>query len=166
MPEQRLGTRTPPRNGPVRIGDDDGVIRHASYPVPLQNQTAQHHPDLPHGDRLGERVRPGLDRPWILAVVDASPGGGSDDPSAALDLYRGTDGGPGPVLFTLDVEGERFAVRQAGDGGTDYDWLGGPNTGYGFSSSARPNRTVEEHREHIRVFLAMVDPNSGYIEDD
>jgi hypothetical protein len=25
---------------------------------------------------------------------------------------------------------------------------------------------VQEHRESIRVFLAMVDPNTGYIEDD
>jgi hypothetical protein len=28
MPEQRLGTRTPPRNAPFRIDDNDGVIRH------------------------------------------------------------------------------------------------------------------------------------------
>jgi len=25
---------------------------------------------------------------------------------------------------------------------------------------------VEEHRESIRVFLGMVDPNPGYIQDD
>jgi hypothetical protein len=24
----------------------------------------------------------------------------------------------------------------------------------------------EEHREHIRVFLAQIDPATGYIEDD
>jgi hypothetical protein len=30
-------------------------------------------------------------------------------------------------LFTLDVDGERFAIRRAGDGGTAYDWLSGPN---------------------------------------
>jgi hypothetical protein len=26
-------------------------------------------------------------------------------------------------LFTLDVDGEQFAIGQAGDGGTTYDWL-------------------------------------------
>ena len=31
----------------------------------------------------------------------------------------------------LDVDGERFAIRRAGDGGTGYDWLSGPNEGYG-----------------------------------
>jgi len=69
-------------------------------------------------------------------------------------------------LFTLDVDGERFAIRRAGDGGTTYDWLSGPNKGYGFGSSATPNRSMEEHRESIRTFLAMIDPNTGYIEND
>ena len=74
--------------------------------------------------------------------------------------------GPGPVLFTLDVDGERFAIRRAGDGGTVYDWLSGPNKGYGFGSSGPPNRSVEEHRESIRAFLAMIDPHTGYIGGD
>ena len=70
------------------------------------------------------------------------------------------------MLFTPDVDGERFAIRQAGDGGTTNDWLSGPNKGYGFASSGTPNRSVEEHRASIRVFLAMIDPNTGYIGDD
>jgi hypothetical protein len=69
-------------------------------------------------------------------------------------------------LFTLDVDGERFAIRRAGDGGTAYDWLSGPNEGYGFAGSGAANRPVEEHREEIRVFLAMIDPSTGYIADD
>ena len=70
------------------------------------------------------------------------------------------------MLFTLNVDRERFAIRQAGDGGTNYDWLSGPNKGYGFASSGTPNRSVEEHQKSIRVFLAMIDPNTGYIGDD
>ena len=50
--------------------------------------------------------------------------------------------------------------------GTAYDWLTGPNKGYGFGSSGRPNRPVEEHRESVRAFLAMIDPDTGYIGDD
>ena len=87
-------------------------------------------------------------------------GGGSDDANAVPDVYRGTAGRPGPVMSTLDVDGERFAIRQAGEDGTNYDRLSGPNKGYGFASSGTPNRSVEEHREHIRVFLAMIDPNT------
>jgi hypothetical protein len=44
--------------------------------------------------------------------------------------------------------------------------LSGQNKGYGFSSSGTPNRSVEEHRESIRVSLAMINPNTGYIGDD
>ena len=70
------------------------------------------------------------------------------------------------MLFTLDVNVERFAIRQADDGGTAYDWLSGPNKGYGFASSGTPNRSMEDHRESIRAFLAMINPNTGYIGED
>jgi hypothetical protein len=102
----------------------------------------------------------------MLPVVDISSSGNGDAPPPVPAVYRETEGSPGPVLFTLDVDGERFAIRRAGDGGTAYDWLSGPNEGYGFGSSGTPNRAVEEHREHIRAFLAMIDPNTGYIGGD
>jgi len=102
----------------------------------------------------------------MLVLVDESPSGDSNDPPAVPAVYRGTEGMPGPVLFTLDVDGERFAIRRAGDGGTAYDWLSGRNEGYGFGSSRPPNQPVEEHRQSIRAFLAMVDPDTGYIGDD
>jgi hypothetical protein len=104
-------------------------------------------------------------RPWMLALVDRSLSGDGDGPPAVPAVCRGTEGRPGPVLFTLVVDGERFAIRRAGDGGTAYDWLSGPNKGYGFGSSGAPNRSVEEHRESIRAFLAMIDPHTGCIGD-
>jgi hypothetical protein len=58
-----------------------------------------------------------------------------------------------------------MAIRRHGDG-TAYDWLSGPNKGYRFASSGTPSRSMEEHRESIRTFLAMIDPNTGYIGDD
>jgi hypothetical protein len=61
------------------------------------------------------------------------------------DVYRGTEGRPGPALFTLDVDGEWFAVRRIVGGGTAYDWLTGPNKGYGFASGGTTNQSVEEH---------------------
>jgi hypothetical protein len=42
----------------------------------------------------------------------------------------------------------------------------GLTRGYGFGSSGTPNRSMEEHRESTRSFLAMIDPNTGYIGDD
>ena len=103
----------------------------------------------------------------MLALMDRSPSGDGDGPPVPA-VYRGTEGKPGPVLFTLDVDGERFAIRRAawGQDGTYYDWLSGPNKGYGFSSGATADRPMEEHREEIRTFLAMIDPNTGYIGDD
>jgi hypothetical protein len=103
----------------------------------------------------------------MLVLVDCSSSGDAHGLPAPA-VYRGTEGTPGPVLFILDVDGEWFAIRRDawGQDGTDYDWLSGPNVGYGFSSSATPNRSMEEHRESIRVFLAMIDPGTGYIGDD
>lgn len=64
-------------------------------------------------------------RPWMLALVDRSPSGDGDGPPAVPAVYRGTGGRPRPVLFTPDVDGEQFAIRRTGDGGTAYDWLSG-----------------------------------------
>jgi len=101
----------------------------------------------------------------MLAFVDRCLSGDSDSSPAVPAAYRGSEGRPGSPLFTLDVDGERFAIRRSEDGGTAYDWLTGRNEGYGFASSGSPNRPTEKHRESIRVFLAMIDPNTGYIGD-
>jgi len=58
-------------------------------------------------------------RAWMLALVDRSPSGDGDGPPAIPAMCRGTEGRPGPVLFSLDVDGQQFAIRRAGDGGTD-----------------------------------------------
>jgi hypothetical protein len=61
----------------------------------------------------------------MLVLVDRSLSGDGVGVPAVPAVYRGTEGRPGPVLFTLDVDGERFAIRRAGGGGTAYDWLSG-----------------------------------------
>jgi hypothetical protein len=73
---------------------------------------------------------------------------------------------PGAVLLTLEVDGQVFAVRRGSGDSTHYDWLSGPNAGYGFTSSGPPDRPLDEHREAIRSFLAQVDPATGYLGDD
>jgi hypothetical protein len=97
---------------------------------------------------------------------------GSDDrtPSAAQPgVYPGGGDEPGGPTFTLDVDGEQFSVRVAerpGYSDTGYTWLSGPNKGYGFGTSGPSNPSLDDHRANIRGFLAMVDPATGYIEED
>src|SRR6478672_7725998 len=81
-------------------------------------------------------------------------------------LYDGPEGRPGPVLLTLEVDGEAFALRRGVDGGSAYEWLSGPNDGYGFATSGPVTSSVAEHRDTIRSFLEMIDPATGYIADD
>ena len=56
-----------------------------------------------------------------------------------------------PVLLTVEVGGERFAVRRSVDGGTDYERLTGPDTGWATSDS--PDRPYETHVADLRQSL-------------
>lgn len=87
--------------------------------------------------------------------------------------YRSMDAMPGvappeptygPVL-TIEVDGEAFAFRPDGRGGTHYDWLSGPNDDYGFTSSRTEGCSLDDHRESIRNFLDQIDPATGFIGD-
>jgi hypothetical protein len=88
-----------------------------------------------------------------------------DDAAAGWHAHPEAAEPRGRLPFTLDVDGERSAIR-AHDGGTDYDWISGPNKDYGFSSSGGQDMPEEWHRESIRNFLSMIDPETGYIADD
>jgi hypothetical protein len=67
-------------------------------------------------------------------------------------------------LGTLDVDGETFAVRRRDeDGSAHYDWISGPNPGYGFSTSGSGQESREHHATAIRGFLASIDPATGYL---
>ncbi|MBL8931230.1 MAG: hypothetical protein JNL54_14015 [Kineosporiaceae bacterium] len=65
----------------------------------------------------------------------------------------------------LECDGEIFEVRPDEFGGAHYTWRSGPNPGYGFSTSPSSD-DVEQHQTNIRSFLSMIDPRTGYIEDD
>ncbi|MCU1407142.1 MAG: hypothetical protein JWQ43_3445 [Glaciihabitans sp.] len=68
-------------------------------------------------------------------------------------------------LGTITVDGETFAVRRSEDDGSNhYDWISGPNAGYGFSiSRGSEPRTNEQHSVAIHGFLAEIDPATGYL---
>lgn len=90
--------------------------------------------------------------------------GGNIEPVPGLDPESAVEARP--LLYRLDVDGEVFNVRPGRDGGTNYDWVSGRNEGYGFGSSASPDLPEECHRESIRNFLTMIDPQTGYLEDN
>ena len=67
-------------------------------------------------------------------------------------------------LGNVTVDGETFAVRRSDDGSNHYDWISGPNDGYGFSEFSSPEpRSQERHIASIRDFLAGIDPETGYL---
>ncbi|RLP67929.1 hypothetical protein D9V30_12400 [Mycetocola reblochoni] len=65
----------------------------------------------------------------------------------------------------IEVDGETFRVRRrVHDGSHHYDWVSGPNDGYGFSVSRRPEPLGRaQHDAEIRNFLAAIDPTTGYL---
>lgn len=96
---------------------------------------------------------------------------GDDGSDAVPGLLSEVRGQPDVPSFTLEVDDEQFAVRIVVDPATGYTdsghtWLSGPSQGYGFAIGGPPNPSLEEHRQRVREFLAMVDPNTGYIEDE
>ena len=111
--------------------------------------------------------------PWPMRDERAP---GDDDRRRARmpRTYRDPEDRPAPASvseLTLEVDGEAFDVRvvldpATGHADTGYTWLTGPNEGYGFGTSGPPAQSLEEHRKDIQAFLAMVDPATGYIEDD
>ena len=88
------------------------------------------------------------DEGWVYVPSSASP-----------DAHTYTD------LGTVTVDGETFAVRTRDeDGSLHYDWISGPNDGYGFSSSGGPGLLSREwHEAAIRDFLSGIDPATGYL---
>jgi hypothetical protein len=101
-------------------------------------------------------------------VKDMYPGDGNPDvvPGVAPEGRGEADA----ASFTLEVDGEQFAVRivvdpRSGYTDTGYTWLSGPNDGYGFGIGGPPSPSWEQHRQRIREFLAMVDPTTGYIKE-
>ncbi len=87
------------------------------------------------------------------------------DPSAVPGVYPTTTPGPDDAV-TLEVDGEVFLVRTTGRGSYGYTWASGPNDGYGFGLSGPPVGSLEEHRTHIRGFLAGIDPDTGFLAED
>ncbi|HSF27016.1 MAG TPA: hypothetical protein VLC50_05810 [Actinomycetes bacterium] len=94
------------------------------------------------------------------------PGDRDREPDAMPGVYPDDELGDDVEPLILHVDGEVFALRPDTHGGMGYTWLSGPNPGYGFGMGPARDLSLDEHCEHIRGFLAMIDPQTGYIADD
>lgn len=107
-----------------------------------------------------ERYRSVAERIWKLWSGDGNPksqGWGYVPSSALPDTHTYTN------LGNVTVNGETFAVRRRDDGAVHYDWISGPNDGYGFSSFGNSEAlSPEQHAASIRDFLSAIDPATGY----
>lgn len=93
---------------------------------------------------------------------------GIDGDAAESVVYMPSSAFPDPHSYTevgdVTVDGETFAVRRRDDDGSlHYDWVSGPNDGYGFSVFCGVGpMSRERHSADIREFLSAVDPVTGY----
>ena len=84
---------------------------------------------------------------------------------------------PERQAMRIVVDGESFDVYRDDTAGRCFDWLTGPNEGYGSSigeavvftkpgqqAPAAPEMDEATIRATIRRFLSQVDPGTGYIE--
>lgn len=90
--------------------------------------------------------RTGIETYPPSVVTDSGRG---NEPVPGLDA--GPNAEPGRLMFKLDDGGEVFEVRLGHSGGTNSDWISGPNEGDGFGSSAPADRPEGQHRESIRI---------------
>jgi hypothetical protein len=81
--------------------------------------------------------------------------------SALPDTHEYTE------LGNFTVDGETFTIRRRDDDGSlHYDWISGPNDGYGFSVFCGVGPIGRErHSADIREFLSAIDPETGYFYD-
>lgn len=63
------------------------------------------------------------------------------------------------MLFTVEVDGERFAIRRSVDGGTNYEWLTGPDQGW--ATSDPPDRPHDAHVADLRKSLRGLAAEDG-----
>jgi hypothetical protein len=101
-----------------------------------------------------------------VGAAYASDVDGEGTAQAVPGVDRRLQGFDRAASFELEVDGELFEMRPDQRGGTHYTWLSGPDPDYGFAESPTNDMSLDDHRESMRRFLAMIDPSTGYIAED
>ena len=71
-----------------------------------------------------------------------------------------------PIIVTVDGQDFRIRERAEKPGEYDFDWLSGPHDcGFGLTSAGGSAMTLPEMEEAIRIFLAEIDPATGYLRE-
>lgn len=102
---------------------------------------------------------------WTAFMTSGADHHETQDPDAVPGLAPPP---PAPVSGQiLVVDGEQFVLREhlRQYRVYSYDWLTGPNPGYGFSSSSEQVQHLDDHITAIRSFLSDIDPDTGYLGD-
>jgi hypothetical protein len=86
-------------------------------------------------------------------------------------VMKANEPGPSPDPCRITVDGEEFEVEDdaAQPGVHHYTRLTGPAPGSGFTirrSDHRRSTETLQHEARIRAYLDLVDPSTGYIDDD
>ena len=102
---------------------------------------------------------------YVGAIGRPTPAESGSDAVATPGIDPSKDPN-GSFRFTIDVDGEQFAVYQSAPGDWGYEWLTGPNRGYGFGASGPPVESLDEHRQRIRAFLRDINPATGFLPDE
>jgi predicted kinase len=120
-----------------------------------------------------ETVHLATDPQTVLDRLEARTGSDADDfpvdrGTAMSYLERFEPPAPEEGPLRLVVDGEEFSVTTRGHGQYGYSWTSGPNRGYGFTSFTTDRSPIPaaRHARAVRDFLAMIDPATGYIEED
>ena len=77
--------------------------------------------------------------------------------------------GDPPHYYETAVDGESWIVRRGAKPGVyQFEWVSGPNKGYGFTSASSDGSAMatEAMDSAIREFLAEIDPHAGYLRED
>ncbi len=148
---------------------EDEPLARVFYEVYTDRAAHATHEATAHTARFLAAVA-GLAARTRVDFLDAPSGKGT--PAGEIDP---TEAVPGCVVDAdtdlagqiYQVDGERFSVRDRAGAGDlveyDYNWLTGPNEGYGFGVSGPDHPSEAGHETRIREFLAAVDPETGYL---
>jgi hypothetical protein len=103
-------------------------------------------------------------------MVTGDPSGKADEDQTEAGEQTMNDPADYPMTHDTWIDGQHFMVRARKEDPSvyDFDWVNHP-VGYGFMSACHPStaRLTRAEMDHfIREFLADIDPETGFLNDN